>query len=103
MLTAEYGYSLQVLGDRSDIDHMTTQVQRDWKVTAGYRNLLRIGWAIILVAIYFATAAAVLDSMSVWWIVAGLAVAVLLLMSVLPEPLPRDFITGSSAKPCWRG
>jgi len=91
--------SLQILGDRSDTDLMTTQVQRDWKVTVSYRNLVRIGWAIIFVAIYFAAAAAVLDSMSVWWIVVGLAVAVLLLVSVLPEPLPSDFITGSSAKP----
>jgi len=74
---------------------MTTQVQRDWKVTASYRNLLRIGWATISVAVYLAAAAAVLDSISVWWIVVGLAVAVLLLMSVLPEPIPRDFITGT--------
>jgi len=74
---------------------MTTQVQRDWKVTVSYRNLLRIGWAAISVAIYLAAAAAVLDSISVWWIVVGLAIAVLLLMSVLPEPIPRDFITGT--------
>jgi hypothetical protein len=82
---------------------MTTEVQRDWKVTASYRNLLRIGWAVIFVAIYFAAAAAVLDSMSVWWIVVGLAVAALLLVSVLPEPVPIDFITGNSAKPFLRG
>ena len=82
---------------------MTTQVQRDWKVTASYRNLLRIGWATIFVAIYLAAAAAVLDSMSVWWIVVGLAVGVLLLVSALPEPIPSDFITGTSAKQFRRG
>ncbi len=74
---------------------MTTRVQRDWKVTTSYWILLRIGWAAIVVAIYFATAAAVLDSMGVWWIVAGLALGVMLLMAALPEPVPRDLITGS--------
>ena len=73
---------------------MTTRVQRDWKVTMGYRILLRIGWAAIAVAIYFAAAAAVLDSIGVWWIVAGLASSVMLLMSLLPEPVPRDLIIG---------
>ena len=60
----------------------------------GYRILLRIGWAAIAVAIYFAAAAAVLDSIGVWWIVAGLASSVMLLMSLLPEPVPRDLIIG---------
>ena len=73
---------------------MTARVQRDWKVTMGYRILLRIGWAAIAVAIYFAAAAAVLDSIGVWWIVAGLASSVMLLMSLLPEPVPRDLIIG---------
>ncbi len=73
---------------------MTTGVQHDWKVTTGYRILLRIGWAVIAVAVYFATAAAVLDSIAVWWIVAGLALAVMTLTAVLPEPVPRDLIIG---------
>lgn len=79
---------------------MTSRVQRDWKVTTSYRNLLRVGWAAIAVAIYFATAAALLDSIRVWWIVFGLALSVMLLMSLLPEPVPRDLITGS---PTWVG
>lgn len=73
---------------------MTTRVQRDWKVTMSYRILLRIGWAVIAVAIYFAAAAAVLDSIGVWWMVAGLALGVMLLMSMLPEPVPQDLIIG---------
>lgn len=75
---------------------MTTRVQRDWKVTTGYRILVNIGWATIVMAVYFATAAAVLDSVGVWWIVVGLAVGVMLLSSVLPEPVPRDLITGTN-------
>jgi len=55
---------------------------------------LRIGWAVIAVAIYFASAAAMLDSMGVWMVVAGLAIAVMLLVGVLPEPVPRDLIIG---------
>ncbi len=73
---------------------MTTRVQRDWKVTTGYRILLRIGWAAIAVALYFATAAAMLDSMGAWMVVAGLAIAVMVLVGVLPEPVPRDLIIG---------
>ena len=73
---------------------MTTAAQRDWKVTTSYRILLRIGWAIILVAIYFAATATGLDSMGVWWMVAGLAFGVMMLMAILPEPVPRDLITG---------
>lgn len=73
---------------------MTARAHRDWKVTTSYRVLLKIGWAVIAMAVYFATAAAVLDAMAVWWIVAGLAAGVMLLMAALPEPVPRDLITG---------
>lgn len=71
---------------------MTTRVQRDWKVTTGYRVLLRVGWGVMGLAVYFAAAAAVLDSSGVWWAVAALAVGALLLVSVLPEPVPRDHL-----------
>ena len=73
---------------------MATGAQRDWKVTTSYRILVRIGWATIAVAVYFATAAAVLDSIGVWWIVAGLSIGVMLLMAILPEPVPREMIVG---------
>jgi hypothetical protein len=69
---------------------MTTRVQRDWKVTTGYRVLLRVGWGVMGLAVYFAAAAAVLDSTSVWWAVAALAAGALGLVSNLPEPVPRD-------------
>ena len=81
---------LQIESRHSDTRHMTTRVQRDWKVTTGYRNLVRLGWGVILLALYLATAAAVLDSSSVWWIVAALATGAILLTSLLPEPVPRD-------------
>ena len=73
---------------------MTTRVQRDWKVTAGYRIVLRLGWAVMVFAVYLAGAAAVLDSSSVWWMVAGLATGALGLVAVLPEPVPRDQLVG---------
>lgn len=69
---------------------MTTRVHQDWKVTTGYRVLLRTGWAVMGLALYLAGAAAVLDSSSVWWMVAGLAVGALGLVAVLPEPVPKD-------------
>lgn len=71
---------------------MVTRVQRDWKVTTGYRNLLRLGWGVTLLATYLGAAAAVLDSAGVWWIVAGLALGTILLAALLPEPVPRDQI-----------
>ena len=73
---------------------MTTRVQRDWKVTAGYRIVLRLGWAVMVFAVYLAGAAAVLDSSSVWWVVAGLAIGALGLVAILPEPVPRDQLVG---------
>lgn len=69
---------------------MTTRVQQDWKVTTGYRVLLRIGWGVMVLAVYLAGAAAVLDSAGVWWMVAGLAVGAIGLVAFLPEPVPRD-------------
>lgn len=56
--------------------------------------LLRVGWGVILLALYLAGAAATLDSSAVWWGVAGLAVAAMVVSSLLPEPVPRDHITG---------
>jgi hypothetical protein len=73
---------------------MTTRVQRDWKVTTGYRMLLRVGWGVIVLAVYLAGAAAVLDSSTVWWIVAALAIGAMAVSAALPEPVPRDEITG---------
>ena len=75
---------------------MTTQTTRvpDWKITTGYRVLVKIGWAVIALAVYFAAAASILDATAIWWIVAGLAVIVIMTSLLLPEPVPRDMITG---------
>ena len=76
---------------------MTTHSTRvpDWKITTGYRVLVKIGWGVIVLAVYFAAAASILHATVIWWIVAGLAVVVILTSLLLPEPLPRDMITGS--------
>ena len=66
----------------------------DWKVTAGYRVLIKIGWALTALAIYLAGAASFLDAVAMWWVVAGLAGAAILVGLLLPEPIPRDLITG---------
>ena len=71
---------------------MTTRVQRDWKVTTGYRILLRVAWGVVALALYMAAVAAILDSPGVWWIVAGLALGAMGLGALLPEPVPRDQI-----------
>jgi len=71
---------------------MTARASQDWKVSTAYRILVRIGWAALAVAVYFAAAAAILDSVGVWWMVAGVALAVMLLTAALPEPVPRDYL-----------
>lgn len=75
---------------------MTTQTThlRDWKVTTGYRVLVKIGWALVILAVYLGGAASILDATSVWWMVVGLAVGAILTGMLLPEPLPREMITG---------
>ena len=73
---------------------MTTYSPRDWKVTTGYRVLLRFGWALIAFAVYLGGVASLFDSTAVWWIVAGIAVVVIFTSLLLPEPVPRDMITG---------
>ena len=76
---------------------MTTHVTRvpDWKITTGYRVLVKIGWGVIVLAVYFAGAASILGAV-IWWIVAGLAIIVILTTLLLPEPIPRDMITGGT-------
>lgn len=67
---------------------------RDWKVTTGYRVLVKIGWGATGLAVYLGVAASLLGVQGVWWIVAGLAVAAILVGMLLPEPVPREMITG---------
>jgi len=66
----------------------------DWKVTTGYRVLVKIGWGVTALAVYLAAAASILGAVRVWWIVAGLAVTAILVGLLLPEPVPREMITG---------
>lgn len=73
---------------------MTTYVPRDWKVTTGYRVLLHLGWFLIALAVYLGGVASLFDAVAMWWIVAGIAVVVIVTSLLLPEPVPREMITG---------
>ncbi|OFW67322.1 MAG: hypothetical protein A2Z12_06355 [Actinobacteria bacterium RBG_16_68_21] len=66
----------------------------DWKVTTGYRVLIKVGWGVTALAVYLAAAATFLGAVGIWWIVAGLATAALLVGLLLPEPVPREMIIG---------
>jgi len=67
----------------------------DWKVTTGYRILLRVAWVLAVSSILLAVVAA-LDGLAIgWWAAAGLAALALLLGAMLPEPLPAEMITGN--------
>ena len=57
-----------------------------------HRLLMRVGWAGIALAVYFATAAALLDSVRAWWAVVAVAVIVLIVAALIPEPVPHDLI-----------
>ena len=74
----------------------TVDHARDWKVTAGYRILLRVAWLLAVSSILLAVVAA-LDNLVVgWWAAAGLAALALFLGAILPEPLPVEMITGNN-------
>ncbi|MBU1866087.1 MAG: hypothetical protein KKE89_06700 [Actinobacteria bacterium] len=66
----------------------------DWKVTAGYRVLIKVGWAAIALALYGATVAVVVGIDSAWWITAGLSAFALLVGIFMPAPVPRELIIG---------
>jgi hypothetical protein len=72
----------------------TLQRAPDWKVTAGYRVMLALGWASLAMALGVAWAAFVLGIASVWWIAGLFAFAALGTTTFLPEPVPADMITG---------
>lgn len=77
---------------------MQPSAQRDWKVSAGYRTLTRIGGVLVVVGVWCAGAATALGSVGVWWIVAGLGASGLLVAATLPEPVPRDYISGAPTR-----
>ena len=75
---------------------MTTQTHTpDWKVTTGYRILVRIGWVATTLAVYMAGVALIFESSRVWWVVVALATSAILTGLLLPEPVPRDMLNGS--------
>lgn len=66
----------------------------DWKVTTGYRLLLRAGWGALALAVYGVVLAVGLGVARAWWMAAGLAAVALLVVMILPEPVPAEMITG---------
>lgn len=69
-----------------------TSHQADWKVTTGYRVLVKVGWGATVLAIYLAAAAVILESVTVWWMVAALAAGAIVVGLMLPEPVPHDML-----------
>jgi len=72
----------------------TVDFARDWKVTTGYRVLLKVAWGLVMLAIVGAVMAALDGVAAGWWAAAGLAALALLMGAMLPEPLPAEMITG---------
>lgn len=66
----------------------------DWKVTTGYRVMIKVGWAAVLLALYGAAAAVVVGIEGAWWVAAGMAAFALLIGALIPAPVPRELITG---------
>ena len=76
----------------------THPASRDWKVTTGYRVMLRIAWAALILSVYGAVLAVVVGLTGAWWLAAGLAALAMLLVAFLPEPVPADLITEARSR-----
>ena len=76
---------------------MTTESAplRDWKTTPSYRILVAGCWGVIALAVFLAAAGSMFDAAGVWWTVAGLALVVILVALLLPEPVPHDMLIES--------
>jgi ABC-type spermidine/putrescine transport system permease subunit I len=72
----------------------TFERAQDWKVTAGYRIMLAFGWSALALAAYVAVVALVLGLPVAWWIAGGLALAAIVTVVFLPEPVPAEMIVG---------
>jgi hypothetical protein len=70
----------------------------DWKVTTGYRVMLRIAWCMVILSVYGAGVAVLVGFRGVWWVVAGLAASAMLVAALLPEPVPADLITEARSR-----
>lgn len=66
----------------------------DWKVTAGYRMLLRVGWGVFALALHGVVVALVVGAAGAWWMAAGLALLTLVVVALLPEPVPAGMLVG---------
>jgi len=75
-------------------DHLAGRAPRDWKVTAGYRVLIKVGWVAVGFALYGAAVAVVVGIEEAWWMAAGMAGFALLVGVLMPAPVPRELITG---------
>ena len=67
---------------------------RDWKVTTGYRILIKVGWTAMILALYGTAVALVVGMRGAWWMAAGMAALALLVGIMIPAPVPREWITG---------
>ena len=74
-------------------DHVAGR-PRDWKVTTGYRVMIKLGWLSMGLALYCAAVAVFVGIESAWWITAGAAAFALLVAALMPAPVPRELITG---------
>lgn len=54
--------------------------------------LVKVGWGATVLAIYLAAAAVILESVTVWWMVAALAAGAIVVGLMLPEPVPHDML-----------
>lgn len=75
-------------------DRVAGRPPLDWKVTTGYRVLIKVGWSAVALALYGAAVAVVVGIASAWWITAVMAAFALLVGALMPAPVPRDLITG---------
>ena len=88
--------SLQPEASRTDTHLVTTHTHvPDWKVTTGYRVLVRIGWGATALAVYMAAVALIFESSRAWWLAVALAASAILTGLLLPEPVPGDMLNGS--------
>jgi hypothetical protein len=75
-------------------DHAAGRRPTDWKVTTGYRVLIKVGWTAVALALYGAVVAVVVGLDQGWWAAAGAAAFALLVGALMPAPVPRELITG---------
>mgnify|MGYP001828403350 CR=1 FL=1 len=71
----------------------TLSHDRDWKVTTGYRVLLRMAWGLVALAVYGGVVAILVGVADAWWLAVGAAGLALVMGAMLPEPVPAEMLT----------